>query len=54
MSETQYVVRTQSNFAGMYGLGEVISPGVVLFRYGNYDMSLEELNKKLKAPKKAK
>jgi len=48
MSEpTQYVVRTQSNFAYTYGLGEVISDGVTLFRAGNYDLSQEELNFKL-------
>ena len=39
----EYTIRTQSNFAYMYGLGEVVSPGVVLFRDGNYDLSPEEL-----------
>ena len=56
MSETQYVVRKQSNFAHTYGLGEEVVPRVTLFRDGNFDLSLEELNfKLLKAttPKKA-
>jgi hypothetical protein len=44
---TQYVVRKQSNFAGNYGLGEVVSEGVTLFRVGNYDLSWEELQSKL-------
>ncbi len=56
METTQYLVRVQSNRAWSFGLGEVISPGVTLFRAGNYDLSQEELNfKLLKAttPKKA-
>jgi hypothetical protein len=47
MSETQYVIRTQGNRAHEYGLGEVVSPGVTLFRDGNYDLSLEEAQAKL-------
>jgi hypothetical protein len=43
----QYVVRTQSTFANTYGLGEVISEGVTLFRAGNYDLSWEELQSKM-------
>ncbi len=56
MSETQYVVRVQGGRAYSYGLGEVVSDRVTLFRAGNYDLSQEELNfKLLKAttPKKA-
>jgi hypothetical protein len=57
MSEqTQYVVRTQSDRAYQYGLGEVVIPGVTLFRDGNYDLSREEVDAKLlrlTTPKKA-
>ena len=56
MSEqTQYVVRTEG-MVDSYGLGEVVSENVVLFRAGNYHLNLDELNfKLLKAttPKKA-
>lgn len=33
--------------ADSYGLGEEVSQGVVLFKAGNYDLTKEELNKKL-------
>lgn len=52
MSETQtkYVIRTEGMFDS-FGLGEVISEGVTLFRAGdgwqNYNVTREELNKKL-------
>lgn len=53
MSETQkqYVVRKQSNFAHTYGLGEVVSEGVTLFRSGNYDLTQEELEVALRKAK---
>ena len=43
----EFVIRTQSNFANNYGVGEVVSPGVVLFRAGTefareYDITLAE------------
>jgi hypothetical protein len=52
---TQYVVRKQSNFAYTYGLGEVVSEGVTLFRAGNYDLSFDDLQAKLAkaVPRKA-
>jgi hypothetical protein len=56
MEPTQYVIKTQSDFAYTYGLGEVVIPGVTLFRAGNYDLSLEEAQAKLSkatTPKKA-
>jgi hypothetical protein len=56
MEPTQYVIRTQSDRAYSYGLGEVVIPGVTLFRDGNYDLSLEEAQAKLSkatTPKKA-
>ncbi len=45
--QTQYLLRVQSNRAYTYGLGEVVIPGVTLFRSGNYDLSLEEVQAKL-------
>ena len=46
----EYVVRTQSDFAFTYGLGEVIVPGVALFteQPKHYNFSKEELNAELK------
>ena len=46
----EYVVRTQSDFAFTYGLGEVIVPGVALFteQPKHYNLSKEELNAELK------
>ena len=34
---------------GPIGLGEVVVPGVAYFSDGNYDLTMEQLNKKLKA-----
>ena len=54
--QTEYVVRVQSDRAYTYGLGEVVSPGVALFRAGNYDLSFDEVAAKLSqatTPKKA-
>jgi hypothetical protein len=48
MDTKQYVVRVQSNRAWTYGLGEIVSPGVALFKAGHYDLSKEELNAELK------
>jgi hypothetical protein len=39
----EYFIRTQSNFAGQYGLGEVVIPGVTLFREGCYDLTRDEV-----------
>ena len=50
MSESkEYIIRVQGNVANTFGLGEVVVPGVALFTYGNYDLTKEELNAKLKA-----
>lgn len=46
MSETQFIIRIQSNFADQYGLGEVVVPGVTLFRDGNYDLTFDEVQAK--------
>ena len=49
MDTKEYIVRTQSNFAYTYGVGEVVVPGVAYFAKGTYDLTKEELNMKLKA-----
>jgi hypothetical protein len=43
----------QSAVAYTYGLGEVVVPGVALFKAGYYDLSMDQLNAKLKALGKA-
>lgn len=48
MSQTQYVIRTEG-FADSYGLGEEVVPGVTLFKAGNYNLTREELNRKIAA-----
>ena len=50
---SEFVLRTQSNRAYSYGVGEVVSPGVVLFRAGTeqareYDIPLSEAEALLK------
>lgn len=55
MLETkQHVVRVFGK-ADSYGLGEVVSPGVALFKAGMYDLTRDQLEQKLKqAPKGGK
>ena len=48
MESKEYVVRTEG-IAYQYGLGEVVAPGVALFKAGDYNLSKEQLNKKLTA-----
>jgi hypothetical protein len=48
VEQKEYIIRTQSDVANTYGLGEVVVPGVALFTYGNYDLTKDQLNKKLK------
>lgn len=49
MSEsTQYVVRVEGKH-NSFGLGEVVSDGVTLFRAGFYGLTKEELDAKIKA-----
>ena len=38
----EYLIRTQSDFANNYGVGEVVIPGVTLFRANEYNLSLAE------------
>lgn len=48
MSEQkEYIIRVQG-VAYTYGLGEVVSPGVALFKAGHYDLTREQLNAELK------
>jgi hypothetical protein len=44
----EYVVRVQSDVANTYGLGEVVVPGVAFFKAGDYGLTKDELNAKLK------
>ena len=50
----EYEIRTQSNRAYTYGLGEIVSPGVVLFRTGMYDLTPEELEVAIRKAKARK
>jgi hypothetical protein len=52
MSQVEIVIRREGMYDS-YGLGEVVIPGVALFRAGNYNLTKEELNIKLKQVKKA-
>ena len=38
----EYLIRTQSDFANNYSVGEVVVPGVTLFRANEYNLSLAE------------
>jgi hypothetical protein len=51
--KTEFVLRTQSNRAHTYGVGEVVVPNVVLFRAGSYDLSLEVAEAMLALKRKA-
>jgi len=46
--KTTYVVRTEG-FANSYGLGEVVSTGVALFRAGKYNLTREQLDQAIKS-----
>lgn len=48
METKEYIVRVEGHFDS-YGIGEVIVPGVAFFKAGDYNLSKEQLNKKLKA-----
>ncbi len=51
MQETkEYIIRTQSDVANTYGLGEVVAPGVALFSANpkHYGLTKEELNAEMK------
>ena len=44
MEKKESIIRTHSDRAHTYGLGEVVVPGVTLFKSGYYGLSKEELN----------
>jgi hypothetical protein len=46
-SKTQFVIRVEG-MANSFGLGEVVTPGVTLFRAGNYNMTADELDAAIK------
>ena len=49
MSDSKtYIIRVQG-VAYTYALGEVVAPNCTYFAAGNYDLTKEQLNKKLKA-----
>ena len=45
--QKEFIIRTQG-VAYTYGLGEVVSPGVALFKAGHYDLTRQQLNTELK------
>ena len=48
MDQKEYVVRVQSDVAYTYGIGEVVSPGVALFKDSETHLTKDQLNAKLK------
>lgn len=46
MDKKEYIIRREG-IAGSYGLGEVVSPGVTLFKAGFYGLTEDELKAKL-------
>ena len=48
-SATTYIIRVESERPYTYGLGEVISPNVALFRAGKYNLTAEELDRAIKS-----
>ena len=54
--QPEFTLRVQSDFPYNYGVGEVVVPNVVLFRSGEYDLTLSEAKALLArkvTPKKA-
>jgi hypothetical protein len=47
--QKEYTIRTHSDRAYTYGLGELVAPGVALFRDGFYGITKEEVSAKLKS-----
>ena len=50
--KTEFVLRTQSDFANHYSVGEKISEGVYLFRAGTYGLSRSEAEAMLSIKRK--
>lgn len=54
MVETkEYVIRKEGT-AGRFGLGEVILPGIALFKHGHYNLTQEELDRVIASTGKRK
>jgi hypothetical protein len=49
VEQKEYVVRVQSDISYTYGIGEVIVPGVALFKESEIHLTKEELNAKLRS-----
>ena len=47
--QKEYIVRTNADVAYTYGIGEVVVPGVALFKESETHLTQDELNAKLKA-----
>ena len=47
--KTTYIIRVESERPYTYGLGEVISPNVALFRDGKYNLTTEQLDQVIKS-----
>jgi hypothetical protein len=52
--QTEYFIRTQSDRAHTYGVGESIIPGVALFRDGCWGLTLAEAEALLASKTKVK
>ncbi len=53
MNDKEYIVRREG-IVGRWGLGEVVSDGVYLFRDGFYNLTREELERKVLSMQKPK
>jgi len=42
VNQEQFIIRTQSNAANTYGLGEKVAENAYLFRAGEYDLTRAE------------
>ena len=42
MNQEQFIIRTQSDWANLYSVGEKVAERIYLFRAGDTNLSLEE------------
>ena len=47
-TQVKYVIRKQSDRAYTYGIGEVVTEGVTLFRLGNYNLDRDQIEAKIR------
>lgn len=45
--QSDYVIRTQSDYANRYGLGEVVIPGVAFFRKDRINLTKTQLQREI-------